>query len=201
MKKKISLHVEKYIAKPYWPEAEFLIKLEQKARLHPKHAPDKRKLLLQTYLEDNDIDPNMVEAARKKVQEEKWYRNKDGEIFIPRHQLAGALVQALRTHPLKKELDKDQLRSFIQVGDLEITPVKTKYDVLFERYIKHAESNMRRLEVDEVIQDFDASGEIEFEDDFLNAGMVESLLRYCGKWVGIGSARKMAYGHFTLEGW
>ena len=84
-----------YIANPYWPEISWLITLEQDAGVHPKHGDDKRKQLIESYCQDNGIAPAKVAAARLKIEREKWYKNADGEIYIPRHQLAGALVQAL----------------------------------------------------------------------------------------------------------
>lgn len=188
-----------YIAAPYWPEIEWLIKLEQKAGLHPKHGADKRKQLLQTYCHDNEIPPEKVEAARSLIANEKWYRDANGLIYIPRHHFSACLVQALGSHPLKKEVGKDQLRTFVTVGDLAVKPEKVKADGVFARYIKNPDSNLRRYQEDEYIANFVAVGHIHFNEEIINPDSLESLISFAGTWVGVGSARKMGRGKFTLE--
>lgn len=188
-----------YIAQPYWPEVEWLIKLEQRAAIHPKHGSDKKRALLQSQCDEEGISLETVEAARKKIAEEKFYKDANGHIYIPRHQFSGALVQALSTHKLKKQISKDQLRTFIIVGDLAVNPQKTEKDTVFARYIKNAESNLRRFQEDEVINNFEAIGEVHFSDEIVDPDSVESLIAFAGMWVGIGSCRKMGRGKFTLK--
>ena len=187
-----------YIACPYWPEIEWLVKLEQKAGLHPRHGADKRKKLLETYCTDNGISLDQVDAARKKVADEHWYREPDGGIYIPASQFSGCLVQALATHPLKKEVAQDQLRSFVALSKLTISPPKMKADGIYERYVKNPDTNLRRLQCDEYIANFEARGTVTFVQTIVQPDSLESLIRFAGRWVGVGSARKMSRGRYDL---
>lgn len=115
------------------------IPCRRSARRRDGHVAGKRKQLIESYCTDQGIPLTDVSKARDKIENEHWYRDHDGYIIIPRHQLSGCMVQTLKTHPLKKELQPSQVRSFIQLSDLAIEPKKKKCDAVFERYIKHAD--------------------------------------------------------------
>lgn len=188
-----------YIANPYWPEVEWCLKIEQKAGVHPRHKDDKKRKLIEHYCNQNGISLADFDAARVKIATQRWYFDKNGDIYIPRHHISGMLVQTIQGHRLKSSVNVDQLRSFLQVYDAEVLPKKQKLDFMFSRYIKNPESNMRRLQEDEVISDFVAVGTLNFNPDIFNIRDVEDLFSYGGRWVGIGSSRKMGYGRYSVK--
>ncbi len=205
MKKIIELEFGElgYIANPYWPEVEWLFQLEKAAKVHPRHGDDKRKLLIETHCKDKGIAIERVEEARRKIVEEKWYRVGNvptGNIYIPHHQFAGCLVQSLQSHALKSVINKDAFRSFVTVGHLFIEPAKKKADGTYDRYVKNPETNLRRLQSDEYIANFVATGDIHFRDDVVEPEKLESLIKFAGEWVGVGAARKMGRGKYKLIG-
>jgi hypothetical protein len=190
------IRVDKYSAQPYWPEVQWILKLEQKAGCHPKHKPEKRKMLIEAYCEQNGITMEQVDKARAKIENDKWYRNDAGKIIIPRHQFSGCIVQSLGTHPLKSVISADQARSFIQVSDM--VSDREKPDWVYGRYIKRPESNMRGYQENDVCTNVEFKGYVEYNSEIVSTDNVESLLIYAGKWIGIGGSRKMALGRFAV---
>jgi len=193
-----------YIACPYWKEIEWLISVQQDAGVHFKHKPSKQRELIETYCKDQGIALADYDAAKKKVETEFWYKDPAGNIFIPRHQMAGCIVQALHPnqgrirHRLGTAMSREQVRTFIRVSDMTIKPAKQKKDTDYIRYVKHPKTNLRRLQEDEMINDFVASGTVDFRDVIVKPDDLESLLRWAGDNVGVGSARLMGIGRFTL---
>jgi hypothetical protein len=193
-----------YIANPYWQEIEWLLSVQQDAGVHFKHKPPKARELVETYLKDQGIPIAKFDAAQKKVDTEFWYKDPGGNIYIPRHQFQGSIVQSLHPnqgrirHRLGTAMSREQVRTFIRVSDLTIAPAKKKADSMFSRYVKHPKTNMRRLQQDEIINDFVASGTVDFRDHIIKDQDMESLLRWAGQNVGVGSARLMGIGRWEL---
>lgn len=206
MKAKFELEFKDgYVAGPYWREIEWLISIQQKAGVHFKHKPAKQRELVETYCKDQGISMVEYDAAQRKVDTEFWYKNPAGNIIIPRHQMQGTIVQALHPnqgrirHRLGSSMSREQVRTFIRVFDLNIVPIKREKDSVFSRYVKHPKTNLRRLQEDEMINDFVAIGTVDFREVIVKPEDMESLLRWAGTNVGVGSARIMGVGRFLLR--
>jgi len=201
----VTLNVASYIAHPFWPEREQVVNILKTSGYNRVRSEDKREQSLRRWLEKNGLRWEDWEVLKKKA-ERQWYRangDESGAIIIPRHQLSGALVQACRTAPAGARFNEDQFRSLVQLSDF--TTEKTTADTVFRRFVmpktgKGAPlSNQRALRENEVIENFPAVGTLTFIDDDVKQKAVLDLLRYAGKYVGVGASRKMGYGRFTIE--
>jgi hypothetical protein len=138
---------------------------------------------------------------------EQWYKKPDGTIFIPRHHVAGALVQTIGGAPkaLRGVFNKDNFRALVQIGDFATT--KTAADGVFGRFVKLEGSNQRSWQENEYIGEyidvggpFVASGAISIADP-KHEQTVHALLRSAVETVGIGAARKMGFGRGVIVSW
>lgn len=200
-----TLQVTSYIAHPYWPEADELINIQKCSGLNRLKNEDKRQAALRSWLDSQgltmkDYDRLVVLAARQ------WYRQ-DGEtseIVIPRHQLSGCLVQAVKSAPAGARIPGDSLRSLLQLSDF--TTGKMKMDEKFKRFVRPSDgtgkplSNQRSLRCNEVIKNFEATGTISVDTTAVAKPeeSIGKLLDHAGKFIGVGAARKMGYGRFTV---
>jgi len=198
---RVAMHMESYIADPYWPELDDVISLQKKSGMNFQRSEAKRDAALLAYLQQQDLTMDDYRALVAKSSR-RWYRMDDedqaSEIVIPRHQVSGALVQATKVSPSSviKSAMADNLRSVLRIDPLATG--KFKADALFRRYVK-GESNQRRLHENEVIADFTASGALAFDPDVLRPATVRALFTYALVHVGVGACRKMGYGRGTLE--
>lgn len=197
----VTLRVESYIAEPYWPAKDRVVDILKKSGMNRAKSDQKREEALSRYLES----VNMSRDDFKKLQAEAdapWYVNAEGMIFIPRHHMSAALVNATVSAPSTVRLKTGELRSLLQVGDF-ITDRKT-HDGVFERFVRAQSqgkilSNQRRMQRSFYIKDARAVGRLAFDPDDTKPEQIEGLLKYAGKYVGVGASRKMAYGRFTIE--
>jgi hypothetical protein len=201
---KFVLHFRSYIAHPYWPERESVVNILKASGYNRVRSEDKRESTLMRYLEKLGMTMDQYQAMVVKANEQ-WYRlgnNGTGKIIVPRHHFSGALVQACKSAPAGARFNEDQLRSLLDIRDF-ITD-KTERDRVFSRFVLpkdgkgNALSNQRTLRENDVIEDFDATGEINFDENDVKLDAVLSLLDYTGKYVGCGASRKMGYGRFTV---
>jgi hypothetical protein len=112
----VRLKFESYIAAPYWPELSKLIDIAKD--IHPKLGEAKRKQAIAAKMQTMGITQQEYEQfqARSLV---KWYKHPDGRIYIPRHQLAGCLVQTVKhsPKPIRGTFDEDSFRSLVRLTD------------------------------------------------------------------------------------
>uniref|UniRef100_A0A6M3LCB3 Uncharacterized protein n=1 Tax=viral metagenome TaxID=1070528 RepID=A0A6M3LCB3_9ZZZZ len=192
----VVVHMESYIANPYWPEVDALIELQKKSGMNFQRTDEKRAATLLAYLQQCGMTMDDYRALEAKSQR-PWYRLDDedqtSEIVMPRHQLSGALVQTCNVSPSSviKTSWAENLRTILRLEPWRTGKVQA--DKVFARYVK-GESNQRRYQESPEIDDFDAHGEIRFDPDVIKPPKVEALLKYALCNVGIGACRKMAYG-------
>jgi hypothetical protein len=146
----------------------------------------------------------LVLADRPFVRENS--DNGTSPIIIPTNHVEAFFVATSDTiRAASRPCPKDQVRS-----RLSVTPWatgKTKADGKWERFVTtnagtgQKLSNQRSLRVDQYIADFDAYGAITFSDGYVKPSVLKNALEWGGENVGIGSARKMGWGRFTLERW
>ncbi len=192
----VTIEFDRYIAHPYWPERETVIKIMKDSGMARQKSDDKRETALMNQLKKEGISKEEFERI-KAAANRQWYRvnNNDqtSEIVIPRHQIAGSLVQAVgtATKNLRGKYDKDSFRSMVEISDFRTS--KTESDGKFDRYVKLEGSNMRSHQVNEYIQDFTAIGTFRVRED-ANLENLEHLLDTAVENIGVGASRKMGFG-------
>ncbi len=203
---RVDLRFNNYIAHPFWPARNRVIEIEKKSGVNRQKSEEKRVAALkaecsrQGYTYEQYLQFK-VDAA------EQWYRREDRAIYIPRHQLAGALVQMIGSAPkaLRGGFDKDNFRALVQIGDF-VTNCKEASGV-FGRFVKLDGTNQRSWQENEYIgryldtgEPFMASGTIAVADQKA-ADTVKALLTAAVALVGVGAARKMGFGRGAIATW
>ncbi len=98
---KCELLMEKYIAHPYWQEREELIRIQRDSGMNRQKSDDKRAAALKAQLNKAGLSLEQYRELERSAARQ-WYRENgkdDGVIVIPRHQLAGCLVEAVGRAP------------------------------------------------------------------------------------------------------
>jgi len=198
----VTLTMEKYVAHPYWPEREFVIRMQKDSGMNRQKSEEKRQAALKAQVEKSGFTLDDYRAAEAKARRE-WYRagdKDDGNIIIPRHQLAGALVETVGRVPkaLRGKFDKDSFRHFVQIGDF--TTGKKQADGVYSRYVKLETSNMRSHQTNEYLEDFAATGEVSIPDD-VKSEDVQRLFAHAIGTIGVGACRKMGFGRGEILAW
>lgn len=208
----VELAMESYIAHPYWPSRERVIRISKDSGMTRQKSDEKRDAALAAQLDKDGLTMDQYKALLKEAARQ-WYTAADGEIIIPRHHLAGSLVQTVGTSPkgLRGSLDKDSFRAIVQLGDFRTG--KTAADGVFSRYVKLEGSNMRSFQENEFIgncalanvfdRQFVAVGTISLPDDSPDAlpDTVKRLLTVAVEKTGLGAARKMGFGRGAIQSW
>ena len=190
----VKIHLDKYICQPYRPEMAYLIEIQTKSGTNKCRTDKTRRDALLGYLERlkmTEEDYRQLEIAAKAP----WYLNAEGIIFIPRHQLAGMLVETskrINKSAIGTKFEPDNLRSEIVISDFvtELLPTAAK---LYSRYVRNEKTNMRRLQEDPYVENFDATGTVELTTE-VKPDHAKALITQGLKKIGLGSARKMGYG-------
>jgi len=195
----VTLQMRSYIAHPFWDARNKVIEIEKKSGVNRQKSEEKRTAALRAQCDKmgctlDDYERLKVEAS------EQWYRRPDRTIYIPRHQIAGAIVQTIGESPkaLRGAFTKDNFRALVELSDFDTT--LTEASGTFTRFVKLVDSNQRSLQSNEYIgvylekgEPFEAVGTIVCEDDKLMK-TVKSLLTVAVERVGVGAARKMGFG-------
>ena len=215
----LTLEIRSYTGSPYWPETNDRVTIEKRSGMNlGRTSEDKREEKLRRYLEKIKM-PWADWQNLCRLSERPWYKDAAGvSIIIPRHQLAGCLVQASKSAPAGARFDPEQLRSLIMVSDFVTN--RTEKDGIWKRYVLPTDakgnpiSNQRRYTESEVIGSEDglaalginaavdvctASGTVSFDAGDVKEKAVLDLFHYAGKYVGLGGSRKMALGRFSVS--
>lgn len=193
------LKFESYIAHPYWPERETVIRIVTDSGMNRQKSDDKRIMALKGELEKRGLSIAQFEEIKRRANRQ-WYRANDaddGEIIIPRHQLAGCLVQTVGTTPkaVRGKYEKDSFRHEVRLSDF--LTGKLAADEVFRRYVRLNPNVPRSLQENDVIRDFTAAGTVTLAAD----AKIEELKRLIGHAVrntGVGAARKMGFGRAEI---
>ena len=195
----VTFEMLNYIAHPFWPAKNTCIEIEKKSGVNRLKNEDKREAALKAECERQGITYKQYHALQKEATEE-WYRRPDRTIYIPRHQIAGGLVQLIGSSPvaLRGKFDKDNFRALVQVSDFDTT-LKEPSGV-FERFVKLESSNQRSFQKNEYIgtylekgKPFAAKGTIGVTGE-KQIETIKALLSAVLEQTGIGAARKMGFG-------
>ena len=208
MKIHVGIVFTNYIAHPFWPETNACIEIEKKSGANRQKSEDKRRAAIQAECEKQGVTYERY-LEMKKLSKRQFYQREGGRIYIPRHQMSGALVQTIGGAPkaLRGEFTKDNFRSMVQIGDFE-TELTEKSGV-FSRFVKLESSNQRSFQENEFIgeyldsgEPFTATGSINIpKADDKTLQVVKSLFSVAVRDVGVGAARKMGFGRGEIIAW
>jgi hypothetical protein len=194
-----------YIAHPYTPAMERVINIEKESGMRRVRSSEKAARALADYLASRDMTQDDYLHLKEEASK-PFYMNKSGEIIISAHQLNGMLAQGCQLATASIRLARaEQIRSLLTVSDWETG--KSKPDGVWERFVVVTGgpggklSNQRALRSNPYIQDFTATGWIEFSEDVLDQEKVQRFFVFCGRDVGVGASRKLGWGRFEVERW
>ncbi len=188
--------MESYIAHPYWPAKDDVISIQKTSGMNRCRSEDKRAQALKGQLTKQGLTMDEYKALVVESQR-PWYRldddDPDSEIVIPRHHLAGALVQTVLNVPksVRGKFTADSFRHLVRLSDFSTE--KSEHDTIFDRYVKLETSNQRSRQQNYVIEHFEATGTIEVIKD-VKVEDFRRLLAVALEDTGVGAARKMGYG-------
>lgn len=194
---KIKLHMDSYIADPYWPERSEVINIRKRSGCDRGNMGEaKREQALKAQVEKEGLSWDEYENLVARSQR-RWYRDDEGLIIIPRHQLAGMLVETIGGSPkaLRGNLGKDSFRALVKISDFSTG--KKDRDEIYDRYIRNIKTTERRRQKDEVLKDFLAEGTITW-DEVIKESDVLRVLSHGLRYVGLGGARKMGWGRGVI---
>jgi hypothetical protein len=206
MEIRVTLAMANYIAHPFWPARNRVIEIEKKSGVNRQKSEDKRQAALKAECQRQGYTLDDYERFKQEAAEQ-WYRNTSGTIIIPRHQIAGGLVQSIATAPkaLRGNFDKDNFRALVQIGDFATD--RREAAGVFGRFVKLEGSNQRSWQENEYIgrylnqgEPFTATGVIVLPDR-KQVDTVKALLAKTVESVGIGAARKMGFGRGAIVEW
>ena len=193
-----------YIADPYFPAKEELINIQKLSGMNRTRTEAKREQALKEYLRRQGISQEAYEALEERASR-PWYRDQEGAIIIPSHQMYGCLIESAKTlSASQRPCDPANLRHILHVSDWDTG--KEKEDGVYERLVMPKSgtgqplSNQRALRKNPFIAKFTAHGTIGFfVNDIPEAQHIIDFVGYCGQRVGVGTSRKMGYGRFVIQ--
>lgn len=198
----VTLMLKNHISHPYWAEKELTIRIEKDSGCNRLKSPEKKVSAIKAQCDIVGISyESYLDAV--KAAKAQWYMQ-NGKIYIPRHQIHGALVQAVGLAPkaLRGVFTKDNFRAMVQISDFVSN--KTSPDGIYTRYVKDAVSNMRRLTQNEYVGEYlDKGAPVEFKGticcDDNKLENVKRLMTEVVTNIGIGACRKMGWGRGEVE--
>lgn len=194
-----------YIAHPYWPEMDRLINIQKQSGINRARSSANRRKALEEYIKTAgmtlaEYDALVVAANRP------FHTNASGAVIIPADKVLSFIVAATdEARAASKPCPPEQVRSRIRATDW--TTEKTAPDGVWERYAVVSSgtgaklSNQRGLRRSAFVKEFTASGSVRIDPEFVRPEVLKRLIEWGGETVGIGAARKMGWGRFTLATW
>jgi hypothetical protein len=198
---KVSVHLESYIANPYWPERERLINITKESGVSRARTAETRRKALDGYLSAAGLTRADYEELERAAS--RPFHVDEGMIVVPDLHVMSMIVACCdeigsRGRPCTPDLARTLIRpSSWRTG-------KSEPDGIWERFAVVSSgtgaklSNQRALRTDSYIKDADACGVIEVDESMIRPDVLLKALSWAGTYVGIGSARKMGWGRFTL---
>ncbi len=201
---KIVAHFGKpgYIAHPYWPEMARLIDIQKQSGVNRAKSEANRRKALEEYLSANKMtlaDYTALQTAAARP----FHTDAAGLIIIPADKVLAFLVNVTdMLRAASRPCSKSQIRSRIRATDWS-TP-KTAPDGVWQRFAVVSAgtgqklSNQRGFRSSSYIENFDATGSLSIDPEFVKPSVLENAVRDGGANVGIGASRSMGWGRFTV---
>lgn len=187
-----------YIANPYWPAMEKIITIRKQSGVDRARSETKRTQALSAWLEKNSLTLDDYRALEKEAAR-PFYTDLNNAILIPAHHLHGFIAATATLAPAAVRLARaEQIRTLLECSDFSTG--KDKADGIYERFVRNPLTNQRRLQTNEYISEFKASGQIRLVNDDLEK-QAKDFFVFGGREVGVGSCRKMGWGRFEVASW
>lgn len=204
----VQLKMTNYIAHPFWPETNACIEIEKKSGVNRQKSEEKRIQALKAECDKQGVTYERY-LEMKQLSKRPFYRSEDSRIYLPMHQISGALVQTIGGAPkaLRGPFTKDNFRALVQIGHFQ-TEV-TEATGIFSRFVKLENTNQRSWQENPYIGQYLDKGEpflaegdicIVNGDDKLEQ-TVKSLFVHTFKEIGLGASRKMGFGRGEIVEW
>jgi len=192
----------RYIGNPYWIEMYRYIEITKLSGMNRARASQNRRKALEEYLRSIGMTLEQFHELEEKARK-PFHTDGDGKIIIPVERVLSFLVSVCdEARSAMRPCPKEQVRSRFEVTDW--TTEKTASDGVWSRFVTVSSgtgaklSNQRGLREDHYIENFTARGQISCDPKFVNVATLQNAIEWGGQFIGIGAARKMGMGRFTL---
>lgn len=199
---KVRAHLDRYIAAPYWPELEKLINVRKESGMSRARTAETRRKALDSYLKSAGMTRQDYEELEA-LAARPFHVDGDGRIIVPElHVMSMIVATCDRIGARERPCAPDMARTVITATPW--TTGKTAPDGTWERFAVVSSgtgaklSNQRALRADAYIADAPAEGVIAADTTIVRPDILFKALDWAGTYVGIGSARKMGWGRFTI---
>jgi hypothetical protein len=199
---KLSVHLNNYIAAPYWPETEKLINIKKESGVSRARSAETRRKALDSYLAAAGMSREDYEELER-LAARPFYTDGGGCIVVPELQVMSMIVATCdRIGARGRPCEPDIARSVILPSPWHTG--KTGPDGTWERFAVVSSgtgaklSNQRALRSDAYIENATAHGTLGVDTGIVRPDLLWKALSWAGTYVGIGSARKMGWGRFTV---
>jgi hypothetical protein len=206
----IQVHLDSYIAHPYWPERERLINIVKESGMSRARSSANRRKALEEYLKSNNMTYAEYEELEKRANRQFYTA---GEwIIVPELHVTSMLVNAsMQMRAAGRPAAPEQIRSLIRFSDWRTD--RHKPDGVWERFAVVTSgtgaklSNQRALRTNEYIgtppgedtrSGVPAIGKVTIEDSMVKPEVLREAISYAGTYIGIGACRKMGWGRFRV---
>lgn len=191
-----------YVAHPYWTEMYEVIEITKKSGINRAKSEANRRKSLEEYLRANNMTLAQFEDL-KRLSERPFHTLPDGEIIIPRDSVMAFLVACNdEARAAYKACPPEQVWTRINASMLRTG--KKGADGIWRRFATVTlgtgakASNQRGLRENAYIENFTATGTIQFDEQTVNPEALQNVILWGGEFVGIGASRKMGRGRFKL---
>ena len=191
-----------FIAEPFTPEMSRYIDITKQSGMNRARSTANRRKALEEHLKQ--IGMTLVEFDElERLARRPFILDTDGHILITKTNVQGFLVATTdELRSASKPCPKEQVRS--RIGITPWATAKKAPDGVYERFATvtggagNKLSNQRALRSSHYISGFSAHGQMSIDPEFVKPSVLEGAIRWGGENVGIGAARKMGWGRFTL---
>jgi hypothetical protein len=201
MEFKVAVHLDKYIAAPYWPELEKLINIKKESGVSRARTAETRRKALDSYLKSAGMTHQDYEELQQRAA--RPFHTHDARIIVPAlHVMSMIVATCDRIGSRDRPCPPDIARTVISPSPWYTA--KTAPDGIWERFAVESMGNgtklshQRALRRDAYIENADAHGTLDIDTAVVRPEILWKALDWAGTYVGIGSARKMGWGRFTL---
>jgi hypothetical protein len=192
----------RFIGDPYWPEQFRLIEITKQSGMNRARATAGRRKALEEHLRLTGMTLAEFDRLQARARE-PFYKNWEGWIIIPRLYVTSFLVATCdEVRAAQKPCPKEQVRSRFVCGDF--TTDRSEPDGVWERFATVSAgtgaklSNQRGLRSNAFIENFSATGQIQFDEQLVDPDTFRNALVWGGQFVGIGASRNMGMGRFAV---
>jgi len=194
-----------YIAEPYWPEMYQVIQITKLSGVSRAKSPANARKALEEYLRQNGMTLDDYESLKARSQR-PFHTAPDGEIVLPPDQIAAFLVATtMQLRSASRPCDPQEVR--VRIISTAWRTGKHEPDGIYRRFATVTSgtgaklSNQRGLRESAYIEKFDAKGSLTIDEQFVRPETLQKAIEHGGAFVGVGAARKMGWGRFSLVEW